>query len=153
MAEDQLSLDIGGVQPGSLGDLAWLDLDGDGWYDSAEPGLPGVTLRLIRNGETVAETTTDAYGYYTFDNLYPSTYSLEVSYPAEVQPTKPSTGLMTSLLPESEESVSTIEDIQVKSNAANRNVDMGFILREAGVYPAGIGDAPTQDWTKLTYGE
>lgn len=99
------------------------------------------------------ETTTDAYGYYTFDNLYPSTYSLEVSYPAEVQPTKPSTGLMTSLLPESEESVSTIEDIQVKSNAANRNVDMGFILREAGVYPAGIGDAPTQDWTKLTYGE
>ena len=30
---------------------------------------------------------------------------------------------------------------------------MGFILREAGVYPAGIGDAPTQDWTKLTYGE
>lgn len=153
MAEDQLSLDIGGVQPGSLGDLAWLDLDGDGWYDSAEPGLPGVTLRLIRNGETVAETTTDAYGYYMFDNLYPSTYSLEVTYPAEVQPTKPGTGLMTSLLPESEESVSTIEDIQVKSNAANRNVDIGFILREAGVYPAGIGDAPTQDWTKLTYGE
>lgn len=112
-----------------------------------------MTLRLIRNGETVAETTTDAYGYYMFDNLYPSTYSLEVTYPAEVQPTKPGTGLMTSLLPESEESVSTIEDIQVKSNAANRNVDMGFILREAGVYPAGIGDAPTQDWTKLTYGE
>lgn len=153
MAENQLSLDIGGVQPGSMGDLAWLDLDGDGWYDSSEPGLSGVTLRLIRNGETVAETTTDAYGYYMFENLYPSTYSLEVTYPAEVQPTKPGTGLMTSLLPESEESVSTITDIQVQSNAANRNVDMGFVLREADVYPAGIGDAPTQDWTKLTYGE
>ncbi len=153
MAENQLDLDVGGVQPGSLGDLAWLDLDGDGWYDSNEPGLPGVALRLIRNGETVAETTTDAYGYYMFRDLYPSTYSLEVTYPAEVKPTKPGTGLMNSLLPESEDTVSTIEGIQVNSNAANRDTDMGFVLREEGVYPAGIGDAPTQDWTKLTYGE
>ena len=153
MAENQLALDIGGVLPSSLGDLAWLDEDGDGWYDTSEPGLPGVALRLMRNGETVAETTTDAYGYYQFTNLYPSTYSLEVTYPAEVKPTKPGAGLMTSLLPESEESVSVIEDVQVESNAANRNVDMGFVLREEGVYPAGIGDAPTQDWTKLTYGE
>ena len=149
MAENQLKLDIGGVQPGSLGDQAWLDLDGDGWYDSGEPGLPGVALRLIRNGETEAETTTDAYGYYRFDNLYPSAYSLEATYPAEVKPTKPGTGLLTSLLPESEDTLSLIENIQVESDVANRNVDLGFVLREEGVYPAGVGDAPTQDWTKL----
>lgn len=40
MAEDQRSMDIGSVLPGSLGDQAWLDLDGDGWHDSDEPGLP-----------------------------------------------------------------------------------------------------------------
>lgn len=148
MAEDQLHLDMGSVLPGSLGDQAWLDLNGNGVYDSDEPGLPGVTVRLLRNGTVAHETVTNAYGYYLFKDVYPSAYTLEVVYPAEVKPTQQGSGLLTSILPASDADTVQLEGVQVESDVATRTADMGFVLRQAGVYPAGVGDAPTQDWSK-----
>ena len=146
MAEDQRSMDIGSVLPGSLGDQAWLDLDGDGWHDSDEPGLPGVTVRLIRDGEVKHEAVTDAYGYYLLENVYPSPYTLEVVYPAEVKPAKQGQGVMTSILPETDAETVQVENVSVESDKANRDADLGFVLRQPGVYPAGVQDVPGQVW-------
>ena len=62
----------------SLGDYVWLDVDGDGEQDAAEPGLENVTLNLIdENGDVVGTTTTDANGFYEFIDLVPGTYTVE----------------------------------------------------------------------------
>jgi protocatechuate 3,4-dioxygenase beta subunit len=72
-----------GLSPAStlcLGNLVWLDLDADGRADSGEPGIAGVTVRLIAaNGVTIlATTTTDPAGHYAFCALPPGTYFVEI---------------------------------------------------------------------------
>ncbi len=64
----------------SLGDLVWLDLNNNGVAELGEPGIQGVTVRLIAaNGTTVlATTTTDPLGLYLFPALTPGAYFVEV---------------------------------------------------------------------------
>ncbi|WP_275426280.1 SdrD B-like domain-containing protein, partial [Nocardioides daejeonensis] len=78
-----LSLDFGfQPKPVSVGNLVWLDTDGDGVQDPGEPGIPGVKLTIVdKNGNPVTtdadgnpmspEVTTDANGHYVFANLPP----------------------------------------------------------------------------------
>lgn len=62
----------------SVGDLVWLDTDGDGQQAPHEPGIPGVVLSLSGpnggpvtdiDGRVVTPVTTDANGNYRFDRL------------------------------------------------------------------------------------
>ena len=39
---------FGEVQPATLGDHVFLDLDGDGFQDIGEPGIPGVSVMTVR---------------------------------------------------------------------------------------------------------
>lgn len=65
---------------GSIGDLVWQDLNGNGRQDQGEPGIPGVTVSLYdAEQKMVAATTTDAVGAYQFEEVYPGDYSLEFS--------------------------------------------------------------------------
>jgi LPXTG-site transpeptidase (sortase) family protein len=87
------TLDFGFVRPYSLGNRVWFDTNNDGVLNIAagnEGGIQGVRVELYRdNGTTVgtydpagspipdtfvAYTTTDASGYYRFDNLFPRDY-------------------------------------------------------------------------------
>ena len=53
-----------------IGDRVWLDLDGDGVQDPAEPGIGGVDLALVdASGRRVATTTTSNGGTYRFSGL------------------------------------------------------------------------------------
>ncbi|MEO1373242.1 MAG: SdrD B-like domain-containing protein [Cyanobacteria bacterium J06635_10] len=92
-----------GFQPpvqGSIGDTVFADLDGDGTQDPGEPGVSGVEVRLIRPGddgvfgtpddqitEQNTDNTTDLAfndntpGQYTFDNLPPGNYQVEIALP------------------------------------------------------------------------
>lgn len=144
MAEDQPELHIGSVLPGRLGDLCWLDLNGNGLQDSGEGGVPGVHIALMRNGEVAAETVSDQYGYYVFEAIYPGEYTLRVTAPAEVAPTKQRDDMpmIVSVLTESGESI----PVRVESDAANYNADLGFVLRKETVYPDGYGEGETQIW-------
>ncbi|HQK12556.1 MAG TPA: SdrD B-like domain-containing protein [Anaerolineae bacterium] len=63
---------------GSIGDFVWLDQDKDGIQDSGEPGLQGVYVDLIYNGNVIATTVTDAGGYYTFTGLKYGDYTVRV---------------------------------------------------------------------------
>lgn len=150
MAENQLQMNIGCVLPGRLGDFCWLDLDGDGLQGMDEPGIPGVKIELRRNGETVAETVTDQYGFYRFNDLYPAAYTLRVTAPAEVKPTTRRTDIrmIASVLEETDDEICESVAVEVESDKANYNADLGFVCRRDGVFPAGTGEGETQDWTK-----
>ncbi len=142
-------MNIGCVLPGRMGDFCWLDLDGDGLQGMDEPGIPGVRIELLRDGQVVAETVTDQYGFYRFNDLYPAVYTLYVTPPQEVKPTVRRTDipLIASILEETEEYTCHSGDFQVVSDKANYNADLGFVCRRDGVIPAGVGDGVTQKWT------
>jgi protocatechuate 3,4-dioxygenase beta subunit len=63
-----------------IGDLIWLDINGDGVQDAGEPGIPGVTLNLLdENGVIIATTVTDANGAYQFVGLPDGSYTVQVT--------------------------------------------------------------------------
>lgn len=146
MAQHQLNMDIGNVLPGRLGDKVWLDLNGNGLQDGEEGGIPGVVIELMRGERVVATTTSDQYGYYCFENLYPTEYTLRVTWPAEVTPTQLRTDVhqISSVLQENGLSI----PVTVESSKANYAADLGFVLVDEGKYPAGYGEGATQIWKK-----
>ncbi len=148
MAEDLTRMDIGCVLPGRVGDFCWLDLDEDGLQGMDEPGIPNVKIELRRNGETVAETVTDQYGFYRFSDLYPAAYTLLVTAPEEVKPTVHRTDipLIASVLEETDEAACASVEFTVESDKGNYNADIGFVCRKKGVMPAGVGEGKTQVW-------
>ena len=154
MGKDQLNLNMGSVLPGTIGDYCWLDENGNGWQDGGEKGIPYVKVELMRNGTPVAETETDQYGLYFFREVYPAVYSLRVTAPSEVKPTQKRTDiyLIVSSLVETEEQTAVTEEFSVASNSTDFNIDLGYVLRNPGVYPAGYGEQETMDWSKAYEG-
>ena len=79
------SVDFGFTKVYSLGNRVWYDTDNDSTLDVGESGITGVLVQLYRDansngvydagdGAVVASTTTDANGYYRFDNLVAGNY-------------------------------------------------------------------------------
>jgi protocatechuate 3,4-dioxygenase beta subunit/uncharacterized protein YuzE len=67
--------------PAAVGDRVWLDLDRDGIQDAGEPGVEGVTVRLLDEaGNVVDTTTTDSSGNYRFDGVSPGTYTVQFDH-------------------------------------------------------------------------
>lgn len=145
MGDHRADLDIGAVQPGTVGDLCWLDLNGNGLQESDEGGIPGLTITLLRNGEVVTETITDQYGFYCFPDVYPAVYTMRVTMPAEIVPTalRDDYPGIVSMLQESGETM----PFQVTSARKDYDKDMGFALVQQGIYPAGYGEGAVIDWT------
>jgi uncharacterized repeat protein (TIGR01451 family) len=67
--------------PGSIGDLVFWDLNQNGIQDASEPGVEGATVELLHNGATIATTTTNVQGGYSFTNVTPGSYSLKFVTP------------------------------------------------------------------------
>ena len=51
------------------------------WPSAAEPGLAGVLVQLLWNGQVIANATTNANGQYSFPNLPPGEYVVKVTPP------------------------------------------------------------------------
>jgi len=91
--DTQLTWDAGAnltaAQTATIGDFVWNDTNGNALQDEGEPGVPGVTVRLLNeNGypvpgaaETVVETTTGADGRYALKGIVGTTYIVEVVAP------------------------------------------------------------------------
>ena len=147
MGDELLSMNIGSVLPGRLGDRVWLDENGNGLQDLDEGGIPNVLVELLRDGEVVESTTSDQYGFYFFPDVYPATYTLRVTAPDTVKPTvlRLDYPAAASVLMETGESV----PVTVASDSRNYNADLGFVLVTPGVYPEGYGNGAQQDWTRI----
>lgn len=80
LGETRSDVDFGYQGSAALGDLVWLDADGDGVADIGEPGLPNVEVRLYDAlNNLVATTFTGADGRYLFTNLPAGTYTVDVA--------------------------------------------------------------------------
>ena len=67
-----------GVVAGALGDRVWTDLNENGMQDEGEPGVAGITVKLINaKGKTMDTQVTDASGFYAFRDVAPATYSVQ----------------------------------------------------------------------------
>ncbi|MBW3543204.1 MAG: pre-peptidase C-terminal domain-containing protein, partial [Planctomycetes bacterium] len=126
--------------PAEIHGSKWHDLDGDGQWDTGEPGLGGWTVYLDqnRNGRRDAgerSTTTDASGSYSFRNLAPGTYIVgEVHQPGWFQSSPASSGGGTSPSTASHES---------HSHAAARIIPFGESLVLIGGHHAEPGHPST----------
>ena len=70
------------VNPGSIGDKVFNDLDQDGIQDANEPGVSGVTVQLKNCSNTVlTTTTTNGNGQYNFGNLDQGCYRIGIVLP------------------------------------------------------------------------
>ncbi len=149
MGQQMLDADIGMGAMGSIGDTAWLDENGNGLQDIGEPPMPGILIELYQYGELVATTTTDAYGHYSLTDLYPGTYTMKVTMHSELKATKqvPDFPLVNSIMPESNDTVVSVDDVVVPSGGRNLNYDLGFVLRNSGKYPEAMKQTPVMDWT------
>lgn len=68
----------------TVGDRVWEDINNNGLYDAArEFGVPNVTINLQDSTlATIASTTTDSNGLYTFTQLLSDTYTIEIVPPS-----------------------------------------------------------------------
>ncbi|MFN8291754.1 MAG: SdrD B-like domain-containing protein [Chitinophagaceae bacterium] len=73
-------LNVTDVTKASVGDFVWIDLDNDNVQDANEPGVPGVTVQLYSSANVlIATTTTNALGYYIFNNVAAGNYYVKFS--------------------------------------------------------------------------
>jgi hypothetical protein len=76
--EQYLIADFGYGTGAPIGDFVWEDLNHDGVQDPDEPGIAGVTVRLLDgSGNLLATTTTDGIGAYLFPNRPAGAYQVE----------------------------------------------------------------------------
>lgn len=84
-----LSIDFGVVPPSAttktvgVGDKMWVDLDGNGKQDPGDPGLGGVTVKLLdKDDKLVATQVTTSDGSYFFANLMEGSYRIVATPPS-----------------------------------------------------------------------
>jgi protocatechuate 3,4-dioxygenase beta subunit len=155
-----LTLDFGFFQLLNLGNRVWLDHGGgggganNGIMDSGEQGIAGVVLSLWDNtGQPVLgqngqpqRATTDANGYYLFDDLAPGEYLVRIDA-NNFQPGKPLAGLRSSGPTESDPN----SDVDVNDNGVNdANPSANGI--QSGLVRLGYKTEPQDDDDKGTLG-
>lgn len=92
-ASGNMTLDLGFIEPVSIGSTVWLDADLDGLQGDDEFGIAGATVALLNSAGAPFDTDpitagiqntvmTDAEGQYNFDGLPAGSYFVEVSFPS-----------------------------------------------------------------------
>lgn len=90
---DDLSIDLGLVPRGEIGDYVWLDGNRDGLQNDDDAGINGIEVRLYK-GTVTGEPAAVAYtaddkdgnpGYYLFDDLLAGEYYVQFIVPADYE--------------------------------------------------------------------
>ena len=125
---------------GSIGDFVWNDQNKNGKQDSNEPGVNGITVRLLQettpgNYTVVSTTVTSGNGGYLFPNLSAGTYVVEFDKttlpPNYVFTTPTASGVPTSLDSDADTSTGRSAPVTlVPTNPAQRDI----LTVDAGVY-------------------
>ncbi|MGB7324446.1 MAG: SdrD B-like domain-containing protein, partial [Rubripirellula sp.] len=125
---DRLDVDFGYRGTGEIGDLVWLDTDGDGVRQSGEPGLADVSVRLTHAGldgefgttdDFDLQTVTGGLGGYLFDHLPAGDYRVSVD---TADPDLP-VDIVAILGPDSK--VGTV-DVSLSTGGVDYDQDFGF---------------------------
>jgi len=76
----------------SINGTNFYDENGNGFLDPGETGLPGWTIRLIQDGDEIANAVTDDVGDYRFSDLAPGSYVVLEDLQPEWNQTAPGGG-------------------------------------------------------------
>jgi protocatechuate 3,4-dioxygenase beta subunit len=133
--EQNLTIDAGIYQTASIGNLVWLDTNGNGLQDPGENGVPNVPVTLRNcNQQIYGQTTTGEQGEYLFTNLKPGPYSLVFQLPEGMAFTVPSAGNDPAVDSDPDPQNGTTTCEWLTSGEHNHSYD-------AGIYqPASVGD-------------
>ncbi|WP_448543317.1 SdrD B-like domain-containing protein [Roseiflexus sp.] len=117
----------------AVGDRVWLDVNGNGTYDTGvDAGLPGVTVRL-RDASTdvvISTTTTLAsgdVGFYGFENVTPGSYVVEFVAPSGFQTVNNGAGSLSVDNDNDAQSNGRTTPFVLASNQISTTVDAGLI--------------------------
>jgi uncharacterized repeat protein (TIGR01451 family) len=121
---------------GTIGEVVWSDANGNGVREANEPGIPGVTVRLVLAGldgifgtvddSVFATTTTTANGAYQFTSLPKAYYQVQVTDTG---------GILTSFTQTGDPDAVKDKKGDVPLQAGATNLTMNF-----GFQNAGLGD-------------
>lgn len=81
--EIKSDIDAGAFRTAKIGDFVWFDTNENGLQDTDESGQEGVTISLLEipSLTEIDQITTDATGFYTFENIVPGSYVLRATIP------------------------------------------------------------------------
>ena len=139
------TLDAGVFTPVNIGDFIWEDSNANGFQDGTETGIGGVQVfltdvngtRISQDGVAVS-TTTGSNGAYSFQNLRPGTYGVEVI--------KPNGYLFSAKDQGSDDAVDSDVDANGKTAAVTLASGQSSTNLDAGLYrTATLGDTVWQD--------
>ena len=126
------TIDAGFFLPPSIGDFVWADYNNNGIQDSGEPGIDGVTVRLL-NASTLAEvastttvTNSEGSGFYIFQGFPAANYTVEFVKPAGYNAVTQSAGGDTALDSDADPSTGRTGAIDATAGAMILDVDVGF---------------------------
>ncbi|MBL7701317.1 MAG: carboxypeptidase regulatory-like domain-containing protein [Ferruginibacter sp.] len=146
-AGDQITYVDAGIKTqqstnGSVGDFVWNDLNKDGVQDAGEPGIAGVTVRLLNaaTNAVIATTTTDAAGKYIFNDVPAGDYKVEFVTPAGYTTTTKLNSNVTASGTDSDVDPATSRTANFTLAAGQRitSVDAGYWVTTGGT--GAIGD-------------
>ncbi|MEG0047936.1 MAG: SdrD B-like domain-containing protein [Clostridia bacterium] len=152
MAQHMLAQNIIYIKPAKVGDLVWLDENKNGLIDQDEPLIPGVQISLMQNGKAAYQTTSNAFGYYLFDDVYPGEYVLKATAYPELDITKqvPQLRMISSCLVSGDGTEAQTDAFSVVSGSKNTDADLGYLLKDGQQMPSAIVPPTLRDWTKKT---
>ena len=108
---------------GAIGDRIWNDANSNGKQDKGEVGIGGVEVELLIDAGVMAMTTTDASGYYIFDNLPAGFYRVNVD-----ASTLPNTFLTSPTGDPDDDANNESEKILLGPGDVYLNMDFGYVL-------------------------
>ncbi|MGB4958213.1 MAG: SdrD B-like domain-containing protein, partial [Saprospiraceae bacterium] len=126
--QETLNIDIGVFRQGQIGDLTWIDLNGNGVQDAAEPGLEGIGILLSGYngwGLPVSQTVqSDVNGKYTFASLDPGIYQVTFQTNGDYTFSHPNQG--SDDLLDSDAISGSVTNIVIQSGEEIHHVDAGY---------------------------
>lgn len=111
-----------------IGDKVWNDLNGNGIQDSGEPGIPNVNVEVYDVNGLVAVTTTNSFGSYFFNNLFPGQYYLKFDVGNDYLPTIHLNGQSNNSAVTHYNGSNTTDYFDVVPQESNFSLDAGFYI-------------------------
>jgi YVTN family beta-propeller protein len=138
------TVDAGLFQGATIGDFVWEDQNENGIQDPNEPGLNGVTVRLLdSNGNVLATTQTSNNGAYAFTNLVPGTYQVEFVLPNGFVFSPAQQGGNPALDSDADPNTGRTPLITLAAGETNNTIDAGMYAEV--ILPASLGDRVWED--------
>lgn len=149
--EKNMTVDAGiynaSLPTGALGNFVWYDYNKDGVQGAGENGVPGVTVTLYDNNNTVlATTSTDATGHYIFNNLLNGTYVVGFSnLPSGYALTNQNQGGDDATDSDPDKGTGRTAPVNLALGEVNLTVDAGIVFTSGRSGTATLGDRVWND--------